>query len=83
MWLLLQFHEHTRKAYESSANFACEAIRSIRTIASLNREADVMEIYKASLDAPSRAAFRTAVFSNIWFGLADTVMFLIMALAFW
>lgn len=83
MRLLLQFHQRTRKAYESSANFACESIRSIRTVASLNREDDVMEIYKRSLDAPSRAAFRTAMFSNIWFGLAETIMFLTMALAFW
>jgi ATP-binding cassette, subfamily B (MDR/TAP), member 1 len=42
-----------------------------------------MEIYKWSLDAPSHASFRMAVYSNIWFGIAETVMFLIMALAFW
>jgi ATP-binding cassette subfamily B (MDR/TAP) protein 1 len=42
-----------------------------------------MQIYERSLDAPSHASFRMAVFSNIWFGIAETVMFLIMALAFW
>jgi ATP-binding cassette, subfamily B (MDR/TAP), member 1 len=83
MRLLMRFHERTKKAYESSANFACEATGSIRTVASLTREADVMEIYTRSLDAPSHAAFRMAVFSNIWFGLAETIMFLTMALAFW
>jgi ATP-binding cassette, subfamily B (MDR/TAP), member 1 len=83
MRLFFQFHERTKKSYESSANFACEATGSIRTVASLTREADVMEIYRRSLDAPSQAAFRMAVFSNIWFGLAETIMFLTMALAFW
>jgi ATP-binding cassette subfamily B (MDR/TAP) protein 1 len=83
MRLLLRFHERTKKAYESSANFACEATGSIRTVASLTREADVMRIYEDSLDAPSHAQFRMAVFSNIWFGLAETIMFLTMALAFW
>jgi ATP-binding cassette, subfamily B (MDR/TAP), member 1 len=83
MRLLIQFHERTKQAYESSANFACEATGSIRTVASLTREADVMEIYERSLDAPSHAQFRMAIFSNIWFGLAETIMFLTMALAFW
>jgi ATP-binding cassette subfamily B (MDR/TAP) protein 1 len=83
MRLLIQFHEKTKKVYEASANFACEATGSIRTVASLTREADVMEIYERSLDAPSHAAFRMAIFSNIWFGLAETIMFLTMALAFW
>jgi len=40
-------------------------------------------LLERSLDAPSHAAFRMAVFSNIWFGLAETIMFLTMALAFW
>ena len=83
MRLLLRFHERMKKSNENSANFACEATGSIRTVASLSREADVMKIYKQSLDGPSQTANRITVFSNIWFGLAETIMFLAMALAFW
>lgn len=59
---------NAQRNHASAANSACEATESISIMAFLTREADVMEIYKHSLDAPSHAALRTAVFSNIWFG---------------
>ena len=44
-WMLAQYNLRGRKAYESSASFACEATSAIRTIASLTREDDVWQIY--------------------------------------
>jgi hypothetical protein len=44
------------KAYEQSANIACEQVAAIRTVASLNREIALHNEFLASLDAPVKEA---------------------------
>ncbi|UKZ76888.1 hypothetical protein TrVFT333_004603 [Trichoderma virens FT-333] len=44
----------SKKAYERSASYACEATSAIRTVASLSREDDVLATYKAQLEDQAR-----------------------------
>jgi len=46
--MLAQFQRRAKLAYEKSASFACEATSAIRTVASLTREEDVIDIYTES-----------------------------------
>jgi ATP-binding cassette, subfamily B (MDR/TAP), member 1 len=41
-----------RKSYANSADIACEQVAAIRTVASLNREARVLESFIQSLEKP-------------------------------
>ena len=81
--LMLSYNAKTKKQYESSANFACEAASAIRTVASLTREEDVCRIYEESLKAPAKAGFRMAVTSTLWFSGSESIALLVQALGFW
>ncbi|CAG8804770.1 8542_t:CDS:2, partial [Racocetra fulgida] len=52
--MLNGFQQKTKKAYESSAQFACESTKNIRTVAALTREEDILRIYHNMLDEPMR-----------------------------
>lgn len=41
--------EKTRRAHDSAAQTACEAAGAIRTVASLTREKDAVEVYSRAL----------------------------------
>ena len=75
--------EQNKRAHESSAQLACEAAGSIRTVASLTREDDCCRIYSESLEAPLRRSNRTAFWSNLIFALSQSMTFYVIALVFW
>ncbi|CCG81794.1 ABC multidrug transporter Mdr1 [Taphrina deformans PYCC 5710] len=81
--LLTVYQNRTKKAYEASANFACEATSVIRTVASLTREKDVYRIYEASLAGPQKAAFVSTLKTTVFFAASQSIVFLINGLAFW
>jgi ATP-binding cassette subfamily B (MDR/TAP) protein 1 len=60
-------------AHEHSAQLACEAAGSIRTVASLTREDDCLNLYSRSLDVPLRKSSRTAIWSNLLFAFSQAV----------
>jgi len=72
-----------KKAHEESAQLACEAAGSIRTIASLTREDDCLEIYSKSLEEPLRRSNRSSIGSNLLYALSQSLFFLVIALVFW
>jgi ATP-binding cassette subfamily B (MDR/TAP) protein 1 len=72
-----------KKAHEESAQMACEAAGSIRTVASLTREGDCCDIYSNSLDAPLRRATRSSIYSTGFFALSQSMAFYAIALVFW
>ncbi|TFK74865.1 multidrug resistance protein 1 [Pluteus cervinus] len=72
-----------KKLHESSAQLACEAAASIRTVASLTREDDCLDIYSKALDVPLRKATRTALWSNLLYAMSQSLMFFVIALVFW
>ena len=72
-----------KRAHEESAQLACEAAGSIRTVASLTREEDCLKIYSQSLEIPLKKSNRTAVWSNALFAFSQSLVFFVIALVFW
>ena len=82
-WMLARFQERAKKAYESSASFACEATAAIRTVASLTREEDVWEHYHQNLIAQGRKSLQSILRSSILYASSQSFMFLCTGLGFW
>ncbi|THU88633.1 P-loop containing nucleoside triphosphate hydrolase protein [Dendrothele bispora CBS 962.96] len=72
-----------KKEHASSAQLACEAAGAIRTVASLTREQDCLDLYSKSLEDPLRKSNRTAIFSNGLYALSSSMVFFVIALVFW
>ncbi|ORX89406.1 multidrug resistance protein MDR [Basidiobolus meristosporus CBS 931.73] len=83
MRLFMNFQQDTRTIYEKSAQLACEAASSIRTVASLTREQDVTHTYHVSLEEPHRAGKKNAFIASLVFAGSQSVIYLINCLAFW
>ena len=75
--------QSNKKAHEESAQLTCEAAASIRTVASLMREDDCLEIYSKSLQGPLRRSNRMAIWSNALFGISQAFSFIIISLVLW
>ncbi|KZT18619.1 P-loop containing nucleoside triphosphate hydrolase protein [Neolentinus lepideus HHB14362 ss-1] len=75
--------QKNKKAHEGSAQLACEAAGSIRTVASLTREEDCLQIYSESLEDPLRKSNRTALYSNALYSMSQAMVFFVIALVFW
>ena len=75
--------ETNKRAYESSAQLACEAAASIKTVAALTREADCLQQYSKSLEEPLRHSHKMSLFSNTLFALSQAIVFWVISLVFW
>lgn len=82
-YMLARFQRRARSAYSGSASYASEAITAIRTVASLTRENDVLNHYRASLAAQQRVSLRSILKSSALYAASQSLMFLAFALAFW
>ncbi|KAI0252871.1 P-loop containing nucleoside triphosphate hydrolase protein [Lactifluus subvellereus] len=71
------------KAHEDPAQLACEAAGAIRTVASLTREDDYVELYSKSLEEPLRHSNQTAIWSNLLYSLSQSFVFFVISLVFW
>ena len=72
-----------KKAHEESAQLACEAAGSIRTVASLTREDDCIQLYSSRLEETLHRSNRTAIWSNLLFAFTQALAFFVIALIFW
>lgn len=82
-WILAQFQSRSKKAYESSASYACEATSSIRTVASLTREQGVIEIYEGQLNEQAKKSLRSVAKSSLLYAASQSFSFFCLALGFW
>ncbi|KAI9888957.1 MAG: GTPase-activating protein [Vezdaea aestivalis] len=82
-WMLSRFQQRAKKAYESSASYACEATNAIRTVASLTREKDVWNHYHESLNEQGRKSLISVLKSSHLYALSQSFMLLCIALGFW
>ncbi|KAK9480263.1 P-loop containing nucleoside triphosphate hydrolase protein [Lipomyces japonicus] len=82
-WLLAQFQNRAKKAYEKTASYACEATSAIRTVASLTREDNVLQSYKVAIESQVSRSRVSTVRSSFLYGLGQGLTFFIMALGFW
>ncbi|KAF7314115.1 hypothetical protein HMN09_00570600 [Mycena chlorophos] len=81
--LVIQKDEITRRAHLKTAQIACEAASAYRTVAALTAEARFRAHYSARLVEPLRSAVRTAAWSAVLYGLSQTLMFWVIAVAFY
>ncbi|KJA18017.1 hypothetical protein HYPSUDRAFT_169806 [Hypholoma sublateritium FD-334 SS-4] len=72
-----------KKSHEDSAQLACEAAGSIRTVAALTREEDCLRLYAQSLEEPLRKSNKTAIWSNLLYSFSQSLVFFVIALIFW
>jgi ATP-binding cassette, subfamily B (MDR/TAP), member 1 len=82
-WILAQFQKRAKRAYESSASYACEATSAIRTVASLTREDDVLQHYRESLAVQGKKSLRSVLKSSTLYAASQSLSFMCMALGFW
>jgi ATP-binding cassette subfamily B (MDR/TAP) protein 1 len=81
--LVVMKDQTNKKAHAASAQLACEAAGAIRTVASLTREDDCLDLYSQSLEEPLRRSNRSAIWSNVLFAFSQSVAFWVIALVFW
>ncbi|KAG9315784.1 ste6-like protein [Chiua virens] len=75
--------QKNKTTHGDSAQLACEAAASIRTVASLTREQDCLRLYSQSLEAPVRHSNKSALWSNMFYALSQSMVFFVIALVFW
>ncbi|KAG0129075.1 P-loop containing nucleoside triphosphate hydrolase protein [Tuber indicum] len=82
-WMLAKFQRRSKKAYEKSAGFACEATAAIRTVASLTREKDVWDHYHSELKNQAQKSLVSVLKSSTLYAGSQSFTLLCVALGFW
>lgn len=82
-YMLARFEARTKKAYQKSASYACEATSAIRTVAALTREKDVWSTYEHQLDEQAKESLMSVVRASSLYAASQGIMFFCMALGFW
>ncbi|KAH8820173.1 P-loop containing nucleoside triphosphate hydrolase protein [Xylogone sp. PMI_703] len=82
-WMLAEFEAKAKRAYYASGGYACEAILSIRTIASLNLEHHTLSTYSHQLEQQARENLISAFKSSLLYAASQGLGYLCMALGFW
>ncbi|KAL2912416.1 hypothetical protein HK105_208119 [Polyrhizophydium stewartii] len=81
---VLKFYaEKSKKAYERSAQVACEAVAAVRTVQSLTRESQLHVQYLDMLKQPMRDGVKNAYLNTLLYGLTQSINFFVTALVFW
>ncbi|KIJ17535.1 hypothetical protein PAXINDRAFT_167550 [Paxillus involutus ATCC 200175] len=75
--------QQNKAAHEGSAQLACEAAASIRTVASLTREEDFLKLYSASLEEPLRKSTRASLWNNLFYAFSQSMTLYVIALVYW
>jgi len=82
--LMLGIFQHAIAEWHNrSAILACESIASIRTVAALTRERQLMQIYRSTLDKASRLAAFSILRSSVILSVAYGMTYLVNAFAIW
>ncbi|KAI1503311.1 putative ABC multidrug transporter [Biscogniauxia marginata] len=83
MWILSRFGERHEKAFSKSVSITVEAVNSIKTVAALSLEEEILGTYHRSLAAPRKELTRWSLWANFWFSIAQSISSLIYALGYW
>ncbi|KAH6848043.1 P-loop containing nucleoside triphosphate hydrolase protein [Chaetomium sp. MPI-CAGE-AT-0009] len=81
--MLARYEERHAESFSKATSVAVEAVQSIKTVAALSLEGEVMGSYARMLKNTRDEMVRAAAFTNIWLALANSVSFLIYAFAYW
>ncbi|KAK3304803.1 P-loop containing nucleoside triphosphate hydrolase protein [Chaetomium strumarium] len=81
--MLARYEERHAASFSRATAVAVEAVQSIKTVAALSLEHEVMGSYARLLKNTRDEMVRAAAFTNIWLALANSMSFLIYAFAYW
>ncbi|RYP02155.1 hypothetical protein DL764_005950 [Monosporascus ibericus] len=81
--ILARFAEKHDKAFTKSIGITVEAVSSIKTVAALSLEQEVLGTYRRSLAAPRKEMARYSMFANFWLALAFSMANMLYALLYW
>ncbi|KAG5927849.1 hypothetical protein E4U42_001691 [Claviceps africana] len=80
---LSKFHEKHEGAFSKSVSISVEAVDSIKTVASLALENEILAVYRRTLDGPRREVTAISFSANLWLALQYLAGNLAFGLAFW
>ncbi|KAI1313495.1 multidrug/pheromone exporter, ABC superfamily [Xylaria venustula] len=83
LWILARFEEKHGKAFEKSVGISVEAVNSIKTVAALSLEQEILGTYQRSLEVPRKEVTRSIVWSNCFLALSMSLSNLLYALVYW
>ncbi|KAK2598935.1 hypothetical protein QQS21_005613 [Conoideocrella luteorostrata] len=78
-----KFYEKHEDAFSKSVGISVEAVDSIKTVASLSLEGEILEVYRRTLDGPKREVTAISFTANLWLALQYLTGNLAFGLAFW
>ncbi|KAK4228120.1 putative multidrug resistance protein [Podospora fimiseda] len=81
--MLARYEEKHAESYSRATGVAVEAVQSIKTVAALSLESEVMGSYSRLLKNTRDEMVRAAAFTNIWLAISNSMSFLIYAFAYW
>ncbi|KAI0099626.1 P-loop containing nucleoside triphosphate hydrolase protein [Nemania sp. FL0031] len=83
LWIIARFEEKHGKAFEKSVGISVEAVNSIKTVAALSLEQEILGTYQRSLEAPRKDVTRSIIWSNCFLALSMSIPNLLYALIYW
>ncbi|GAP91070.1 putative ABC multidrug transporter protein [Rosellinia necatrix] len=83
LWIVARFDEKHGKAFEKSVGISVEAVNSIKTVAALSLEQEILGTYRRSLEVPRKEVTRSILWSNGFLALSMSISNLLYALIYW
>ncbi|KAL3418385.1 Leptomycin B resistance protein pmd1-like protein 4 [Phlyctema vagabunda] len=80
---LSRFEERHQAAFSRSVGITVEAVNSIKTIASLSLEDEVLTTYRRSLKGPIKEVTVQSLKANLWLAISYSLSNFLYALAYW
>ncbi|WQF84438.1 Putative Type 1 protein exporter [Colletotrichum destructivum] len=81
--MLARYEERHSAAFSNATSVATEAVQSIKTVAALSLESQVMDNYARLLAPPQKQMVRASASTNIWLAIANSTGTFVNALAYW
>jgi ATP-binding cassette subfamily B (MDR/TAP) protein 1 len=82
-WSLRRFDENSKAAYQESANYACENINAMRTVASFTMESKIDQDYHRQIAKQGRTSLKSNLKTSSLYAASQSLIVLCSALAFW
>ncbi|KAL8329784.1 hypothetical protein RB597_005187 [Gaeumannomyces tritici] len=80
---IARFDEKHEKAFARAVGITVEAVNSMKTVASLSLEQELISSYRRTLKAPRRDILVTSMYTNIWMSVAQSTGFFVNGLVYW
>ncbi|KZL80314.1 abc multidrug transporter [Colletotrichum incanum] len=81
--VLSRFEEKHAGAYAQAVGITVESVNSIKTVATLSLEHEVLGQYKRALKGPKKEIISASAVANVWLAIANSTGNIIYAFAYW